>query len=555
MGEIFLSELVDGLAGVRIIGRFDEDVVVCDMTEDSRAVRAGTLFVARRGERFDGRAFIGDAIERGAVAVMVEGGVESDGEGFRGCVLVEVADLRFVLGEIAERFFGRPTDRLKLIGITGTNGKTTTAHLIHQMLNGAGKKCGLIGTVYVDDGSGMRESALTTPMSIELSRLLGQMVANGCEYGVMEVSSHALVQGRVSGKRFCGAVFTNLSGDHLDYHGTMAAYGEAKGRLFAMVGGGEGGGGSWVVVNRDDSASGGMVNRCGGWVSVVGVGMDYEGEDAGTSDVDWSVAIEEVGIDGMGLVIQRGREGVNRVHTRLAGAHNAMNVAEACAVVSECGIGFDEVCELAGGCVAPPGRLERVMIDDEGGEVGFAVLVDYAHTDDALRNVLGSVRSMLLNRVGDGVDGEREGGRLIVVFGCGGDRDRTKRPRMMRAACEFADVVMVTSDNPRTEDAEGIVEEIVAGVDAGKRARMMKEGRLFVEVDRREAIEKVIVEVSRAGDVVVIAGKGHEDYQIVGREKRTFDDRVVSGEALAVRASGGGRGSEKEGGAPSADRF
>ncbi len=505
MREVLLDELFSGLDGVRITAGDASGVMVRGITEDSRLVEEGWLFVARKGERFDGRLFIDEAIDRGAVAVMIE----SDGESYQSehsCVRMVMDNAAEVTSQVAERFFGRPSKALTLIGITGTNGKTTTAHLIYDMLNRAGRKCGLIGTVSVDDGRGLKPAELTTPFAIDLSRTLATMVKHGCTHGVMEVSSHALTQGRVSGLHFTGGIFTNLSGDHLDYHGTMEKYAEAKAILFRLL---DDEANQWAVVNVDDEASGRMMEACGSHVKLIRVQQRIH-----EATSDWSVSIENITTNGMGLLIRCGND-EQPLHTTLVGVHNAMNLLEACAAVVECGVSFTEVCDLAASCNAPPGRLEPVTAHDD--PTGLMVLVDYAHTDDALANVLTAVRPIV----------EARGGRLVVVFGCGGDRDKSKRQRMMNEACAGADVVMVTSDNPRTEDADAIVQDILAGMDE-------LEG-VHVETDRRNAIRQVIEDVAGDNDVVVIAGKGHEDYQITGRVKHAFDDRVIARYALLRR--------------------
>ena len=505
MREVLLGELLLGLDGVRVTAGDASGVVVRGITEDSRLVEEGWLFVARKGERFDGRLFIKEAIERGASAVLIEGGgVICDDNN---CVCVVMENEAEVIGKVAERFYGEPSQKITLIGITGTNGKTTTAHLIHDMLNRAGRKCGLIGTVSVDDGRGMKPAELTTPFAIDLSRTLQTMVEHGCTHVVMEVSSHALEQGRVCGLHFTGGIFTNLSGDHLDYHGTMEKYAEAKANLFRLL---NNEASRWAILNVDDEANGRMAEACGNHVKLIRVNQRIH-----ETSSDWSVSIENITTNGMGLLICCGNDEYP-VDTTLVGGHNAMNLLEACAAVVECGVSFAEACQLAASCSAPSGRLEPVTTHDD--PAGLTVLVDYAHTDDALANVLTAVRPIAAAK----------DGRLVVVFGCGGDRDKSKRPRMLNEACAGADVVMVTSDNPRTEDPDAIVQDVTAGVDE-------LEG-VHIETDRRIAIRQVIEGVACDNDVVVIAGKGHEDYQIVGLTKHAFDDRVIARHALLRRS-------------------
>jgi UDP-N-acetylmuramoyl-L-alanyl-D-glutamate--2,6-diaminopimelate ligase len=410
-------------------------------------------------------------------------------------------DLARVLPHLAERGQGAPSAALQLVGVTGTNGKTTVAMLLHQLLNRAGLRCGLMGTVAIDDGAGLVEATLTTPPAVESSRALRRMVDGGCEACVMEASSHALEQGRTAALRMRGAIFTNVSGDHLDYHGTMDRYVAAKARLFEDV---EADG--WAVVNADDPVAGEMIAGCRARVWR-------------TSLVDRAATcFAEIGaLTAAGTSARlTGPWGVVDLTLPLVGRHNVSNALQASAAAHALGLDAATLRDGLAAVTAPPGRLEAVSGRDDD----VTVLVDYAHTDDALVNVLEAVRPLV-----------PDGARLITVFGCGGDRDRTKRPRMARAAASLSDMVFVTSDNPRTEDPHGIIEEIVTGLPAGTDARTRR------RVDRAEAITEAVT-AARAGDVVVVAGKGHETYQIIGTTRRPFDDRVVAREALDAR---GGR--------------
>jgi len=452
---------------------------------------------------------------------MMEGGqavgdCENTGETeSKGIVRIVMDDAAEVIGKVAERFYDEPSKSLTLIGITGTNGKTTTAHLIHDMLNSAGEKCGLIGAISVDTGGGMKPAELTTPFAVDLSRSLAKMVENGCTHAVMEVSSHALAQGRVSGLSFTGAIFTNLSGDHLDYHGSMEKYADAKSLLFQPLNKPD----SWAVINMDDAHGMKMAEACAGHVKIIPVRQSDQ-----TKPADWSVSIENINSYGMELILQHD---TNRhsLHTILVGEHNAMNLSQACAAVNACGISITTTTQLAASCHAPPGRLEPVSTRDDPS--GIMVLVDYAHTDDALANALKAVRPLA----------DARGGRLLVIFGCGGDRDKSKRPRMMKIACDLAEVIMVTSDNPRTENPETIVRDILAGIPAQEQEHKEKAGELFTQTGRRQAIEQVIVDIAHENDVVLIAGKGHEDYQIIGRTKHALDDRIIARYSLLRRIS------------------
>ena len=490
-------------------------VEVRSVADDSRAVGPGAVFVARPGPTSDGRAFVADAVRRGAVAIVHAGADPCAGDPEASSV-VRIAvpdgtDLTRLAGALADRLAGSPSRHLRLVGITGTNGKTTMAFLVQQFLRAAGDRCGLIGTVTVDDGCRAAPANLTTPGAIELAGILGRMVANGCSACAMEVSSHALDQGRADALRFSVGVFSNLTGDHLDYHGTMERYAAAKARLFAMLPPD-----GTAVVNADDPWHGTMVAGCLARVlrcSVRAGGAGAAGPGAGEAAADCVAVVHESRLGWQDATL-RGPWGSVRTRLPLVGRHNAMNALQAAAAASAAGVPSGAICGALSACSAPPGRLEPVTAPDDP----FAVLVDYAHTDDALLNVLTALRPLV-----------GPGGRLVTVFGCGGDRDRTKRPRMMRVACEGSDRVVVTSDNPRTEDPEAIIDEVLAGRPTGCGTAVLR------QPDRARAITTAVSE-ARPGDIVLIAGKGHEDYQLVGTEKRPFDDRMVAREALGRSA-------------------
>jgi UDP-N-acetylmuramoyl-L-alanyl-D-glutamate--2,6-diaminopimelate ligase len=493
-----LSTLISGL-DVTVPAAVDP--VIWNLAEDSRKVRQGACFFARVGTKADGRAFIADAIARGAVAVIAPKGSPAP-EGMPSTVAwVEAADPALAAALIAERFHGSPSRTLELVGVTGTNGKTTIAYLVQQLLAASGLRTGLVGTVEIDDGAARVPSQLTTPPALELSELFARMVDHGCRAAAMEVSSHSLDQKRVAGLSFRTAIFTNLTGDHLDYHGTMERYAEAKATLFSMLDPS-----GTAIVNIDDPWSRVMLDaakRSGARVLRVSL-VDPTADCFGT--------VHRMGLESMDVTF-RGPWGLIEMKLPLVGRHNAMNALEAAAAAWTRGVDQARLAHALSVCVAPPGRLQPVAV----GGAGFSVLVDYAHSDDALANVLGALRPTV-----------PAGGRLRVVFGCGGDRDRTKRPRMAKVACEGADEVIVTSDNPRTEDPQAIIEEILAGVPGEARARVV------VEADRAQAIA-LAVSTAREGDIILIAGKGHEDYQIIGTEKRNFDDRREAEAALRMR--------------------
>lgn len=470
-------------------------VRVCDITEDSRTVMPGSLFVARRGEKADGRQFAAAAARAGASAILCERASEltlPEGHECDRVVVIECEDVAGASAAIAERFYASASRRLRVAGVTGTNGKTTTTWLAWRLLNQAGVRCGLIGTVVIDDGVEVASAEMTTPPATEVSRLLARMLESGCRACVMEVSSHSLDQRRVAGLRFDCAAFTNLTRDHLDYHGTMENYAAAKARLFEMLDER-----ALAVVNTDGAWAQRMVERCR--ASVVACGAERPAA--------CRVVRGETDRRGMRLEMS-GPWGALDVRVPLVGAFNAMNVLQAVVIAHRFGLDLEQ---LARGCAtldAPPGRLERVATLDHEPQV----IVDYAHTDDGLANALSTVRELV-----------EPGGRLIVVFGCGGDRDRGKRPKMGEVAATQADVVVVTSDNPRSERPGAIIDEILGGIDGSQRSRVT------VQADRARAIDWAI-EHAGANDLVLIAGKGHETEQISsdgkgGLIREHFDDR------------------------------
>lgn len=507
-----LDDLIVGLdvqpVGVPVGGGV---VRICDLTEDSRTVMPGSLFVARQGGKSDGRAFVATAVKAGAVAVL------SDDAALRvpaPAVLLHADDVPLAAARLAERFYGDPTSRLKLVGVTGTNGKTTTTFLIHQLLNGVGVRCGLIGTVVVDDGTEVAPAQLTTPPALELSRTFARMLESGCAAAAIEASSHALHQKRTAGLKFGVGVFTNLTHDHLDYHHTMEEYAAAKAILFAGLGPE-----ATVVVNATDPWTPRMLRDCRARVVRCAVGAE--------GHADLRALIRRVSATGMDVTIT-GPWGEWSLKLPLIGTYNAMNALQAAAAVAALGVDPALIATGLTRIAAPPGRLEGVTTPADP----FAVYVDYAHTDDALERVLTVAREIL---DAGGEDQERAP-KLHVVFGCGGDRDRTKRPKMGRLAAAIADRVIVTSDNPRTEKPGAIIDQILTGVAAGQR------GKVVVHADREQAIHAAVAQ-AEVGDIVIIAGKGHEDYQLVpdgagGIVRNHFDDREVARAALAKRGLG-----------------
>lgn len=470
------------------------DLEITGVHEDSRLIQPGNLFIARRGEGFDGKQFVRLAADAGAVAIVSDEPLED-----APLSTLVIPDAGAAASIFANALAGDPSHQLAVLGITGTNGKTTTTFLLRHILAKAGIRCGLIGTCEIDDGRDSRPAAMTTPGPVTLAEILASMVESGCNAVAMEASSHALSQGRAAGVRFSAAAFTNLTGDHLDYHDDMEAYAEAKSRLFMHLPAQAPG-----IVNCRDSFAERMLRHCPG--RPVTFGVDGKCED-GTSPVYGAQELA-VTADGSRFLL-RMPDGTAQVHMRLVGRHNVENALCAAAVAAEAfGLSVEQVAESLRDAPGAPGRLQRVENDAD-----IDIFVDYAHTDDALRNVLSALKPITR-------------GKLRVVFGCGGDRDRTKRPRMAQAAEAMADEIYVTSDNPRTEDQRRILDDVVAGF-TSRRPKL-------VEPDRRTAIREALTQ-ARAGDVVLIAGKGHETYQIVGREKLPFDDVEEARAALALR--------------------
>jgi UDP-N-acetylmuramoyl-L-alanyl-D-glutamate--2,6-diaminopimelate ligase len=452
----------------------DPAVVVSGVTEDSRRCRAGDLFIARPGSREDGLRYASDAARRGAVAVAAEGDPGA------GVSWLRVPDARRAAGRLADLVYGDPSRELALVGVTGTNGKTTTAHLTAQLVPG---QVGFIGTTGVRYPGKELPAENTTPGATEMRRLLRAMVDEGCVACAMEVSSHALVQGRVDGLRFRAAVYTNLTGDHLDYHGTIEEYAAAKQRLFDLL----------------DPEAAAILNGRDPWCAKVRTRAQV------VKFAPRSVVVEPLRT----RFRWRGRE----VWMPLVGRHNAENAAAALEAACALGVPPAEAVEALKGVLPARGRLEPVQQEP------FLVLVDYAHTDDALEKALATVREVTR-------------GQVHLVFGCGGDRDRTKRPRMGAVAAKRADHIVITNDNPRSEDPGRIAQEIVEGL--GRRRHYT------VQLDRRAAIREAIA-AAQPGDAVLIAGKGHETNQIVGSESFPFDDAAVAREEIrALRALGDG---------------
>jgi UDP-N-acetylmuramoyl-L-alanyl-D-glutamate--2,6-diaminopimelate ligase len=466
---------------------------VTGLCDDSREAARGSAFFARLGTRADGREFARAAVAAGAGVVVATDAVGAD------VPTLLVPDVDVALREAADAWYGRPQDALDLVGITGTKGKTTTTYLLRAALSPAGRRTAVVGTIAYDVGDGVsRPSGNTTPGPLALRRLLAEARDAGATVCAMEVSSHALAQGRVEGLSFAVGVLTNFQSDHLDYHGTREAYLEAKALLFSGLGAD-----AAAVLNGDDPVAPELARRSRGRV------LHY-GRHA-RCDVRASRVL--LAADGTTFRLSVAGEGDVEVRTPLVGAHNVANFSAAVAAAHALGTDPVVAAEGASTLSGVRGRLERV---EPAGDLH--VFVDYAHTEEALRQVLTFLRTV--------------GAQPITcVFGCGGDRDRTKRPRMGRVAAELSDRVVVTSDNPRTEDPRAILSEVEAGVPGDAAARCS------TVPDRREAIRRAVLEAV-PGSTVLVAGKGHEDYQILGTVKVPFDDVAEAREALALRAKG-----------------
>ncbi len=471
------------------VSRYKPEDEIGPLVQDSRAVSEGSVFIAIRGTEVDGHLFLEDAMHRGAKVLICEESFYTDEDGV--CVM-EVEDSRALIGPLAQAFEDNPAQKLTIVAITGTNGKTTTATLVYQILRYAGKQASLLGTVQKRILDEPLDSKLTTADPVELAADMRKMVEAGSEYLVMEVSSHALHQQRVGGIEFNIGAFTNLSHDHLDYHETLEAYASAKKILFDGLKGE-----ATAVINMDDEYGPFMARDTKANV------IELSFEDSDTQILSSSP-------DGLVLSV-KGTE----IRTSLIGNFNAYNVAEAFLICEALGIGKDTIAEALREVRGAPGRMEVVPAAAGGPKV----IVDYAHTPDALVNVLSTLKTL-----------KGDDQRLFVVFGAGGDRDSVKRPEMAKAAETYADRIVVTSDNPRTENPDLIIADILQGFENTDKVTSI--------TSRKEAIHWAIDEAQPA-DIVLIAGKGHEDYQEIEGVRHPFDDRVVAAEALQLKAQGG----------------
>ena len=463
------------LQGVKTLNAF-EDVEIERVTDKIKDTKENTLFVCIDGNQFDGHKMAKQALQSGAVAVICERDLKIDGQ-------IKVENTRKAHSQIASNFYENPTKSLKLIGITGTNGKTSTSFFIKNMLKAMGYKCGLIGTIENDFGDGKTDSTLTTPEPMELQKLFRNMVNNGCEYCVMEVSSQALAQKRVYGLEYEISILTNITVDHLDYHITMENYINSKLELFKNS--------KKAIVNIDDNNVKSALSRIECPVatcSTVDNKADYTAKNVICNES--FVQYELVGINCIG-----------RITVKLPGEFTVYNSLCASSALLELGFSIEDIAKSTEKIKQVKGRAERVPVPRN-----FTVIIDYAHTPDGLENILKCIKGF-------------SKGKIITVFGCGGDRDKSKRAEMGRIAGELSNIAVVTSDNPRTENPLLIINDILAGMEKTK-------SRLAIIENRRQAIEFALSK-ARRGDVVLLAGKGHETYQIIGNEKIHFDEREI----------------------------
>lgn len=475
-----LNRLIKDIQYTQMVIPKDE-VEICGISIDSRNVKEGYAFIAMRGTQTDGHAYIDAAEANGAVAIICETMPQKLNPSIQ---YVKVADAGAIVGQLATTFYGNPTEKLKLVGVTGTNGKTTIATLLYKLFKGMGHKCGLISTVcnYIDDKA--YPSTHTTPDAITLNSLLGEMVEQGCEYAFMEVSSHALAQGRVGGLKFAGGIFTNLTRDHIDFHETMENYLKAKKSFFDMLPRD-----AFAITNLDDK---------NGPVMLQNTRADIKKYSTRTL-CDYKGRIIETHLDGMVLEF-------NNIEftTLLTGRFNVSNLLAIFAAATELGKDPQEVLTLLSTLTPVSGRFETIHSKD-----GVSAIVDYAHTPDAIKNVLGTVNEVLHGK-----------GNIITVVGAGGNRDKGKRPLMAQEAVKMSNRVIITSDNPRFEEPQDIINDMLAGLSPEQLKKVL------AICDRKEAI-KTACALAQKGDVVVVAGKGHENYQEIKGVKHHFDDKEV----------------------------
>lgn len=464
----------------------DGDLEISDIAYDSRAVEPGMVFVAVEGYVTDGHKYIGGAVKNGAVAVVCQRKPEE------AVPYVLVKDSRLALAKISAAYFGQPAKSLKIVGVTGTNGKTTITHLVKDIIEKVtGEKSGLIGTNENIAGDKVYEAERTTPESYDLHKLLREMADSGCKYAVMEVSSHALITGRVEGLRFEVGVFTNLTQDHLDFHNTMDEYRDAKARLFDVS--------NTAVINFDDPVGSYMKDYAKCPV------VTYSAKNDEADLVARDIKLRQARVDFCAVEVGK----IQRIELHIPGLFSVYNALAAIACCEALGMTLPDIAAALKECRGVKGRAEVVPTGTD-----YTVIIDYAHSPDALKNILRTVRGFAK-------------GRVVVVFGCGGERDKGKRPKMGRIAAELADFVIVSSDNPRSEDPEQIIEEVVEGMKDLKTP--------FKKITRRPEAVRYALSHAKTDDVIVLAGKGHENYEVIGNQKIHQDEREIIAEFFASK--------------------
>jgi len=513
-----IEEMVQILDGLRLVDG-DPTTPIDAVTNDSRDVEPGALFVALRGARVDGHDFIDAAIEQGASAIVVDGNWEGSAPGI---AVVEAADSRAMLGPICSWFYDHPSRQLELIGVTGTNGKTSTTYLLESIFDRAGYRTGVIGTIEYRWSDRRVDAPNTTPGGLVLHRTLRQMVDDGVQVVIVEVSSHGLELGRIDGTSFAAALFTNLSRDHIGFHQTFDAYRQAKWKLFdtCLPASYRGDERPVAVINADTRQGRVLADAVVGRNELRVATHCIDDPEEGPDGVDRQFRGRNLkgDIDGTSMNVEESTGQQYGVDVALPGRFNAENALGALAVARMLGVDTDDVAAGLRDATGIPGRMQRIA-SGQGDEP--AVFVDYAHTPDALERALETLRSLTP-------------GRLWVVFGCGGDRDRSKRGPMGKVAAGLADEVIVTSDNPRSERPESIIDDVVGGIHSAVGASTSDEFSWRVDVERRSAIEDAILRAA-CRDVILVAGKGHETYQQCRGTRRDFDDRQVAFDALCRR--------------------
>ena len=485
-------KLSDIIKGIEATVSGNTDIEVSDLQFDSRRVGKGSLFVAQRGTKVDGHDYLEAAVEAGAVAVVAEEGTERIRSG---CVAVKVKDSSHALGVMADNFYGHPSSQMKLIGITGTNGKTTTVTLLHRMFRMLGYHVGLVSTIVNKIDEQELPASHTTPDALELNALLRRMADAGCQYCFMEVSSHSVVQQRIAGLRFAGGIFSNITHDHLDFHKTMAAYIAAKQGFFNLLPKE-----AWALTNIDDRNGMIMVQNTAAKVYTYSL----------QRMADFRCRPVEESMDGM-LLEMNGVE----MWSRLVGRFNAYNLTAIFAAAVLCGADKGDACRILSMLEPAPGRFQRIC------GRGITAIVDYAHTPDAVKNVIDTINDIRSSAT------SMPRSQLITVVGCGGDRDKTKRPEMARIAAMGSDKLVLTSDNPRSEEPEAILDDMEAGLDPQQLCRTVR------ITDRRQAIRTACM-MAGEGDIVLVAGKGHEKYQETNGVRSHFDDVEEIGKCLGI---------------------